>query len=96
MIDLTDDHTDDLTAALASPKIQEELRPSPAFWGPSSARCRFGGDRFVDAEEAAQVLGMTNAAARKAAARATLTTEWVGRRLRFSLSGLLSRSLVQR
>ena len=86
MIDLTDD----LTAALASPKVQEELRRTVA--GVVRAELRalpVGGDRLVDAGEAAEVLGMTGAAVRKAAARGTIPAERIGRRLRFRLSALL-------
>ena len=93
MIDLTED----LCAALASPAVQEELRRTVARVLHAELRTQpFGGDRLVDAEEAAQVLGMTSAAVRKAAARGTLTAERIGRRLRFRLSVLLSRSHGQR
>lgn len=86
------DLTDDITAALASPKVQEELRRIVA--GALRAELRtlpVGGDRFVNAEEAAEVLGMTGAAVRKAAARGTIPAERIGRRLRFRLSVLLAR-----
>ena len=88
MIDLTDD----LTAALASPKVQEELRRTVA----SVQRAELGAfpagnDRLVDADEAAQVLGMTPMAVRKAATRGSLPAERLGRRLRFRLSDLLRR-----
>ena len=88
MIDLTDD----LTAALASPKVQEELRRMVASVLRAELRALpAGGDRLVGADEAAQILGMTEAAIRKAAARGTLPTERIGRRLRFRLSALLAR-----
>jgi excisionase family DNA binding protein len=86
MVDLTED----LTAALASPKVQEELRRTVAAVVRSEMQALpMGGDRLVDADEAARILGMTVAAIRKAAARGTLPTERVGRRLRFRLSRLL-------
>ena len=89
MIDLTDD----LTAALASPTVQEELRRMVASVLRAELRTLpLGGDRFVDAEEAAQVLGMTDTAVRKAAARGTIPAERIGRRLRFRLSVLLART----
>ena len=89
MIDLTED----LCAALASPAVQEELRRTVARVLHAELRTQpLGGDRLVDAEEAAQVLGMTSAAVRKAAARGTIPVERVGRRLRFRLSSLLSRA----
>jgi excisionase family DNA binding protein len=86
------DLTDDLTAALASPKVQEEIRRTVANalraeLGPLPA----GADRLVDADEAATVLGMTPMAVRKAATRGTLPAERLGRRLRFRLSELLKR-----
>jgi hypothetical protein len=85
------DLTDDLAAALSSSKVQEELRRSVA----AAVRAELGkhpmgGDRLIDADEAATVLGMTGAAVRKAAARGTIPTERLGRRLRFRLSVLLS------
>ena len=88
MIDLTED----LTAALSSPKVQEELRRTVATVLRAELRALpIGGDRLVDADEAATVLGMTGGAVRKAAARGTIPTERVGRRLRFRLSVLLAR-----
>ena len=88
MIDLTDD----LTAALTSPKVQEELRRTVASVLRAELRALpVGGDRLVDADEAAELLRMTSGAIRKAAARGTIPTERVGRRLRFRLSALLSR-----
>jgi excisionase family DNA binding protein len=44
----------------------------------------------MDAAEAAERLGMTEAALRKAAARGTVPFQRIGRRLRFRLSKLLS------
>lgn len=89
MIDLTDD----LTAALASPKVQEELRRTVASVVRAELRALpAGGDRLVGAEEAATVLGMTATAVRKAAARGTIPAERLGRRLRFRLSVLLARA----
>ena len=86
------DLTDDLTAALASPKVQEELRRTVTSVLRAELRALpAGGDRLVDADEAAEVLGMTGGAVRKAAARGTIPAERIGRRLRFRLSALLSR-----
>ena len=48
-------------------------------------------DRLVDVDHAAEILGMTKDAVRKAAYRGTLPCQRVGRRLRFRL-----RTLVQR
>lgn len=48
-------------------------------------------DRLVDVDEAAEILGMTTSAVRKAAYRGTLPCERIGRRLRFR-----PRSLIQR
>jgi excisionase family DNA binding protein len=87
------DLTDDLTVALTSPKVQEELRRTVASVLRAELRTLpLGGDRFVDAEEAAQVLGMTDTAVRKATARGTIPAERIGRRLRFRLSVLLART----
>jgi excisionase family DNA binding protein len=86
------DLTDDLTAALASPKVQQELRRTVTDVLRAELRMLpLGGDRLVDAEEAAEILGMTTAAVRKAAMRRTIPAERVGRRLRFRLSSLLAR-----
>ena len=49
-------------------------------------------DRLMDAAEAADRLGMTEAALRKAAARGTVPCEHRGRRLRFRLSVLMAES----
>lgn len=49
-------------------------------------------DRLVDAAEGAKIMGMTEAALRKAAARGTVPCEHRGRRLRFRLSALLDES----
>jgi excisionase family DNA binding protein len=85
------DLTDDLTAALASPKVQEELRRTVADVLRAELRVLpIGPDRLVDADEAAELLGMTCGAIRKAAARGTIPTERIGRRLRFRLSSLLA------
>jgi excisionase family DNA binding protein len=46
-------------------------------------------DRLMDATEAAERLGMTEAALRKAAARGTIPCLHLGRRLRFRLSELM-------
>jgi hypothetical protein len=46
-------------------------------------------DRLMDAAEAAERMGMTEAALRKAAARGTIPCEHRGRRLRFRLSVLM-------
>jgi excisionase family DNA binding protein len=46
-------------------------------------------DRLLDAPEAAERLGMTEAALRKAAARGTIPCQRLGRRLRFRLSELM-------
>jgi excisionase family DNA binding protein len=90
MIDLTED----LTAALSCPRVQEELRRTVATVLRAELRALpIGGDRLVDAEEAAGVLGMTVGAVRKAAARGTIPTERVGRRLRFRLSALLAQRI---
>jgi len=87
------DLTDDLTAALTSPKVQEELRRTVADVLHAELRAfPIGGDRLVDADEAAAVLGMTSTALRKAAARGTIPAERIGRRLRFRLSALLART----
>jgi excisionase family DNA binding protein len=48
-------------------------------------------DRLVDVDEAADILGMTPSAVRKAAYRGTLPCQRVGRRLRFRLRSLLQR-----
>ena len=47
-------------------------------------------DRLMDAAEAAERMGMTEAALRKAAARGTIPCEHRGRRLRFRLSVLMA------
>jgi excisionase family DNA binding protein len=87
MIDLTEE----LTAALSSPKVQEELRRTVATVLRAEMRAfPAGGDRLVDADEVAEVLGMTSGAVRKAARRGTIPAERVGRRLRFRLSALLA------
>ena len=84
------DLTDDLTAALASPKVQEELRRTVADVLRAELRViPIGGDRLVDVAEAAQILGMTCGAVRKAVARGTIRAERIGRRLRFRLSVLM-------
>ena len=88
MVDLTDD----LTAALASAKVQEELRRTVADVLRTELRAfPIGGDRLVGVEEAAQILGMTCGAVRKAAMRGTIRAERVGRRLRFRVSVLMKR-----
>ena len=46
-------------------------------------------DRLWDAPEAAERLGMTEAALLKAAARGTIPCQRLGRRLRFRLSALM-------
>ena len=87
MVDLTDD----LAAALSSPKVQEGLRRTVATALRAELRTLpIGGDRLVDADEAAAVLGMSGSAVRKAAARGTIPAERIGRRLRFRLSALLA------
>lgn len=86
MIDLTED----VSAALASPKVQEELRRTVASVVRAELRTLpLGVDRLVDADEAAELLGMTGGAIRKAAARGTIPAERIGRRLRSRLSALL-------
>lgn len=52
------------------------------------ARAPFA-DRLMDAAEAAERIGMSEAALRKAAARGTIPCQHKGRRLRFRLSELL-------
>jgi predicted DNA-binding transcriptional regulator AlpA len=47
-------------------------------------------DRLLEASEAAERLGMSEAALRKAAARGTVPCRRIGRRLRFRLSELLA------
>jgi hypothetical protein len=58
--------------------LREELARTPSA------------DRLMDAAEAAERLGMTEAALRKAAARGTVPCEHRGRRLRFRLSVLMT------
>jgi hypothetical protein len=48
-------------------------------------------DRLLDASEAAERIGITEAALRKAAARGTVPCKRIGRRLRFRLSELMVR-----
>jgi excisionase family DNA binding protein len=86
------DLSEEMAQALASPRvraaladvvreaIRDELAP------PRAAR----DDQLVGVEEAARVLGMTIAAVRKAAARDTLPSHRLGRRVRFKVSELLS------
>ena len=91
------DLTDDLIAALVSPKVQEELRRTVASAVRAELRARpAGGARLVGAEEAATVLGMTPTAVRKAATRGTIPAERVGRRLRFRLTSLMGIGATRR
>jgi excisionase family DNA binding protein len=53
-------------------------------------------DRLLDVAEAAERLGISEAALRKAAARGTVPVQHVGRRLRFRLSELLSQAEQRR
>ena len=53
-------------------------------------------DRLLDAPEAAERLGMTEAALRKAAARGTIPCRRLGRRLRFRLSELMVEAEARR
>ena len=85
-----------IAGALASPEIRaalfDEIR---AIVREEIARAPFA-DRLMDAAEAADRLGMTEAALRKAAARGTFPCEHKGRRLRFRLSVLMAESEARR
>jgi len=78
-----------IARALASPEIRaaifDEIR---AIVREEISRAPFA-DRLMDAAEAADRIGMSEAALRKAAARGTIPCQHKGRRLRFRLSELL-------
>jgi len=78
-----------LLRAFSSPEVRaaffDEIR---GIVREELARTPFA-DRLVDAAEAAQIMGMTEAAMRKAAARGAIPCEHRGRRLRFRLSALM-------
>jgi hypothetical protein len=78
-----------IARALASPEIRaaifDEIR---IIVREEIARAPFA-DRLMDAAEAAERIGMTEAALRKAAARGTIPCQHKGRRLRFRLSELM-------
>ena len=85
-----------IARALASPEVKavifDEIR---AIVREELARTP-SADRLMDAGEAAERLGMTEAALRKAAARGTVPCEHQGRRLRFRLSVLLGEAEARR
>lgn len=87
MIDLSDD----LANALSSPRVRQALADAirEALRG-ELAGAAATSDQFVDAEDAARILGMTVAAVRKAATRGTLPCHRLGRRVRFLPSELLT------
>jgi hypothetical protein len=75
--------------AFANPKIRSSLLDDiRIIIREELARTPFA-DRLMDAAEAAERLGMTEAALRKAAARGKVPCEHRGRRLRFRLSALM-------
>lgn len=85
-----------IVRALASPEIQvaifDRIR---AIVREEIARAPFA-DRLMDAAEAAERIGMTEAALRKAVARGTIPCQRKGRRLRFRLSELMVEVEAQR
>jgi len=85
-----------LLRTLSSPEVRaaffDEIR---GIVREELARTPFA-DRLVDAAEGAQIMGMTEAAMRKAAARGSIPCEHRGRRLRFRLSALMGDNEARR
>jgi excisionase family DNA binding protein len=87
------DFVSELVAALRSAPVQSTMRQMIVeVMRVELEASSSDSDRLVNVEEAADILGMTPSAVRKAAYRGTLPCQRVGRRVRFRLRSLIQRT----
>jgi excisionase family DNA binding protein len=84
------DLTEDLIKALASPEIAAQLKSIVASAMKEARSPTSTENTLLNTEQAAQLMGMTAAAVRKAAQRGTLPCMRLGRNLRFRRDELLA------